>query len=214
MRILLAMIYLVALLFLSMFVAAVHNIYAYLIKQKKYKTWVLSIFYALVVLISVVRMTYAIFFFYERKNQELIGYIIKPILKINLGIVQCWMLVELSLRIQQSIKFTNMLKNQMNMNESLIQSGKNAETYSRKEQERTEQVLKYGRVIVIATLICEIVGIVIYFTVLDIDYDDPEYKRTIIKKWLKGTGIAFFVLAVLLSVCIVWLVNRLKKKRD
>ena len=75
-------------------------------------------------------------------------------------------------------------------------------------------VLKYGRIIVIATLICEIVGMVIYFTVLDIDYDDPVKKRAIIKKWLKGTGIAFFVLAVLLSVCIIWLVNRLKKKRD
>ena len=37
---------------------------------------------------------------------------------------------------------------------------------------------------------------------------------SVIKKWLKGTGIAFFVLAVLLSVSIIWLVNRLKKKRD
>ena len=93
----------------------------------------LSIFYALVVLIGLVRMTYAIFFFYERKNQELIGYIIKPILKISLGLVQCWMLVELSLRIQQSIKFTNVLRNQSNMNESLMQMTEgNAETYSRK----------------------------------------------------------------------------------
>ena len=63
-------------------------------------------------------------------------------------------------------------------------------------------------------MICGIVGIVIYFAVLDIDYDDPKQKHAIIKRWLTGTGIAFFVLAVLLFVCIIWLVNRLKKKRD
>ena len=33
-------------------------------------------------------------------------YMFAPILNINLGVVQCWMLIELSLRIQQNISVT------------------------------------------------------------------------------------------------------------
>ena len=66
------------------------------------------LFYFLTVVLTGLRIYYAIWFFQQRTDQHLFLPILTPIVKINIGLVQCWMLYELSLRVQQSIRLSNL----------------------------------------------------------------------------------------------------------
>lgn len=82
---------------------ASYNIWAFLIKQQKYKTWPLLVFYVLAILLSISRLYYSFWYFYVQYSYGIIGHLSKPILVINLGVVQCWMLFELSLRLKENL---------------------------------------------------------------------------------------------------------------
>ena len=96
---LVVLIYISILLFLTQLGLAIYNTWAFLIKQKKYKILPLLIFYVLVILLSISRICYSFFFFREYFNYRIINFLLKPIILINLGLVQCWIIYELSLRI-------------------------------------------------------------------------------------------------------------------
>ena len=85
---------------------ALYNSWAFLWKQKKYETVPLLMFYIVLILLATIRVYYSIFFFYGYKSYDYIGYLMKPILTINLGVTQCWILFELAVRIDQNIKLT------------------------------------------------------------------------------------------------------------
>ena len=63
-------------------------------------------FYIVIILLALVRMYFSLFYFYERTHAAYFGDLMKPILNLNLGVIQCWILLELALRINESIKFT------------------------------------------------------------------------------------------------------------
>ena len=96
---LVAVIYLTTVLFICELALAIVNTWAFVIKQKKYKTWPILIFYILAICSSIMRIYGSFWFFYIYTESEIFGYLFNPVLAIDLGVVQCWMLIELGLRI-------------------------------------------------------------------------------------------------------------------
>ena len=63
-------------------------------------------FYIFVIILALVRIYFCLWFFYGRMQLDYVGYLFKPIVNLNLGLTQCWILFELALRISESIKHT------------------------------------------------------------------------------------------------------------
>ena len=105
-NILVFVIYLVAFLFFCQLLIALHNIWAFLIKQQKYKTSPLVVFYVIAVLLTLTEIYYSIWILYESVNKIFFAYEFKPILMINMGLIQCWIMLELSLRLKLNIRIT------------------------------------------------------------------------------------------------------------
>mgnify|MGYP000875634176 CR=1 FL=1 len=95
-----AMIYFASLLFLCQLTLAIHNIAVFVVKQKKYKTVLLPIFYGQVLLLTAMRLYASLFAFEAQKQLNIVEFIYIPLLNINLGIVQCLILFELSIRVK------------------------------------------------------------------------------------------------------------------
>ena len=103
MRGLVATIYLVTALFLVQLGLSCHNVWAFLIRQKKYKTTPLLVFYILTIMITISHIWYTLFVLRAVTLNNIFDEF-APFLKINLGLVQCWIFFELSLHIHKSIK--------------------------------------------------------------------------------------------------------------
>ena len=97
--------YLSVILYILMLAMTGHNIWVFLIKQKRYKTTgPLVLFYFLAVLIGLLRFYFSLFYFAVLIDFNVIVILLEPILKIFLGVVQCWITVELAIRIQYELK--------------------------------------------------------------------------------------------------------------
>ena len=86
---------------------AIHNSYAYLFKQKKYKNLPLLVFYVLTFLLTGFRIFFNIFTFGNALNENIFVIFMMPLMKINLGINQCWTLNELAMRVNLSLKVSD-----------------------------------------------------------------------------------------------------------
>ena len=109
--------YFSAALFLGMLFLALYNSWAFLWKQKKYKTIPLLMFYIVVIALAIMRVYFSIWYFYGLYlDADFFGSLMKPVLNLTLGLIQCWILLELALRINLNIKltkhFTNIAANQ------------------------------------------------------------------------------------------------------
>ena len=71
-NIIVAILYLSTILFLCELAMAGYNICAFLIKQKKYKTLPLTIFYALTVWLMFMRIYYSLFFFTIIEEKDIV----------------------------------------------------------------------------------------------------------------------------------------------
>ena len=92
--------YLSVILYILMLAMTGHNVWVFLIKQKRYKTTgPLVLFYFLAVLIGLLRFYFSLFYFAVLIEFNMIVILLEPILKIFLGVVQCWITVELAIRI-------------------------------------------------------------------------------------------------------------------
>ena len=96
------LIYVACFLLTLQMVLTLYNCWAFLYKQQKYKTLPLLLFYVLTMLLTIGRIAYDIMQFGYLFEQYVIPTML-PILKINMGLIQCWMLYELSLRVKQSM---------------------------------------------------------------------------------------------------------------
>lgn len=97
--------YLSVILYILMLAMTGHNVWVFLIKQKRYKTTgPLVLFYFLAVLIGLLRFYFSLFYFAVLIEFNMIVILLEPILKIFLGVVQCWITVELAIRIQYELK--------------------------------------------------------------------------------------------------------------
>ena len=101
--------YTISTLFILQFAAALYNSWAFLLKQGKYTMRPLLIFYLLTVLLCIIRVYYTMWLLAAVSTEVIVGFLLPPIIKINMGIHLCWSMLELSLRIKQSIKITELM---------------------------------------------------------------------------------------------------------
>ena len=83
----------------------------------------------------------------------------EPILKINLGIVQCWMIMEIALRIRQDL----MMHDQKQMQPASL---KNIDCF-----------IKYGRKAMIYSIIFETTAIMVFLLTLQIKTNEVMDRR-------------------------------------
>ena len=86
-NILVAIIYISTLLYVFELLVALYNIKAFLIKQRKYKTVPLLLFYILTVWLCIMRIYYSVWYFSIWIDAEILGGSLKNVLKINIGLV-------------------------------------------------------------------------------------------------------------------------------
>ena len=110
MNIIVASIYFATFCFTCELVMALTNTWMFLIRQRKYKTRPLLAFYILAISLAATRIYTCIFKFFLKESNEIFGELFPPILKLNLGAVQCWILFELGVRIHLNIRLTERLK--------------------------------------------------------------------------------------------------------
>ena len=96
--------YIFFVLYLCELTIALNNTWQFLIKQNKYKTWPLLWFYLLTMWLSLSEAYSSIFMFYILDQEEIYGLAMRPMIKLNMGVIQCWMLVELALRITDDLR--------------------------------------------------------------------------------------------------------------
>lgn len=116
----------------------------------------------------------------------------EPILKINLGIVQCWMIMEIALRIRQDL----MMHDQKQMQPAKL---KNIDCF-----------IKYGRKAMIYSIIFETTGMMIYILMLQIESDEASDRRLVIDRDFGAIGWSFLVLGLVLFFSVSLLFKRLK----
>ena len=99
--------YLSMILYILMLSMTGHNVWVFLIKQKRYKTTgPLVLFYFLAVLIGCLRFYFSLFYFQVLIEFNIIVILLEPIVKLFLGVTQCWITVELATRIRYELKIT------------------------------------------------------------------------------------------------------------
>ena len=74
-------------------------------------------FYILTIWLAGMRLITSILYFRSIVEQDLFGFNLNPILKLNIGLVQCWMLFELGLQVTLSIKMTEYLQKNVHSEE-------------------------------------------------------------------------------------------------
>ena len=63
-------------------------------------------FYILTIWLAIMRIYNNFFFLFIITEKEIFGFLLETILKLNIGAVQCWILVEIGLRITLNIQLT------------------------------------------------------------------------------------------------------------
>ena len=118
--------------------------------------------------------------------------------------VQCWTLVELGLRVKESIDITKILDDNTDADRgnsmNLIKN-------------KTEDIIKIGRTCIVIFITSTLTGLCIYFGIKTSNTDKKE-RSALIRESSDYISYCFFALSVLLVVCVIWLVALLKKKRD
>jgi len=92
--------YFCAFLFAIQFCTVIYNTYTFMLRKRRLDNLSIIGFYLLIVLLTSLRFYYCMWFLYERANQHVTTLLLVPIVKINMGFVMCWMLLELSLYIE------------------------------------------------------------------------------------------------------------------
>ena len=102
--------YFSTLCFICELIMALTNTWMFLIRQRKYKTRPLLMFYVLTIWLVAMRVYSSFFFLLLMIESDLFGDLLIPILKLNIGLVQCWILFELGLRVTLNIRQTEILQ--------------------------------------------------------------------------------------------------------
>ena len=89
---------------------AIMNTWKFLIRQRKYKIWPLLMFYILTICMSSMRIYTSLFYFFYALEGDIVAYLLTPILNLNVGAVQCWILFELGLKVTLNIRLVESLQ--------------------------------------------------------------------------------------------------------
>ena len=131
------------------------------------------VFYILTVILTLFRIYFSFFYFYDIHHVDILGVLFKPVLKINMGLAQCWILTELSLIISESILYTK-TKQVSNVSESDHSA---AAVSIKSKKVTTELIIKRGRIFLVCFVTVEILAILVYFIYEDIKLDVEEKRK-------------------------------------
>ena len=137
-----------------------YNIRVFLIKQRRYKTGPLVIFYYLVVLLAILRLQWSIMYYWYLISFQYFPFLLEPVLLINIGIVQCWMILEIALRITQDLKLYEV---------QMRRDGRKEEQM--KKSLKIEKFIKYGRKVMIFIVLLETTLVIIWLSILSFSSD-------------------------------------------
>ena len=199
MRSIVAILYISIVCFLGELTLAIYNTWKFLIKQRKYKTWFLLLFYVLTISLVLSRIYYTICFFWVIEEKELFGHLLKVIIKINLGVVQCWILFELGLRITLDIR-------QMRQSTSSIDSGSRDRVIN--------NLIKYGRCCLLSLIIIELTSLIVFLGVETAVLRTSQERNQLLNRWVNWCAWCFFSLSLFLIGSVAFLIYSLYKKRD
>ena len=93
-----------------------------------------------------------------------------PILKVNMGLSQCWIVIELALRIRLTTTFSELPKKKFDQSTASVELlntqnsiGPDPTIIYNTEAQTTEKVIKRGRWCIITFITFNLVGFYIYF---------------------------------------------------
>ena len=203
------LIYIATSIYLCQFAMTIYNTYAFLYKQKKYKTVPLLIFYILTYLLTIFRIAFVILTLGNKLNEIIFLNFAMPLTKINMGFNQCWTLVELAIRVHLSLKLGRQEEFlELQYNETQYNEGQLSQL-----QMKYEWWMSLGRriITVFVALLC-ISGL----TFLAVEQATLVYQERLDFKWIGDTITAYscYFAFVLLTASVTILINRLIKVRD
>lgn len=95
--------YLVILAFTGILVLAVSNFWLIFVQQKKYGNTTLLMFYVLTITAIVLRVETLITFWIANLESRYFTSTVQPVLKLNVGLITAWTVLELTMRVEQGI---------------------------------------------------------------------------------------------------------------
>ena len=200
------LIYLSTAIFFGQLALAGYNSYAFLYKEEKYKTVHLLVFYILTFILTGLRIFYNIAFYANLVNEYVFSMLGMPIVKINMGLNQCWMLLELSMRVKLSIQLAS-------SEPFAPESDSFNDTRHRDLVNSTERKIRIGSRIVVVSIAVNLIVIFAYLGYRQVTFDVSE-RAHLMGDWDAVVGVLLFVLFALLLVCVLTLIWRLKQVRN
>ena len=97
MAIFIAQVYLMTLTYVVMFFFCLHNLLKYVIKERRYKNLPLLFSYILAMLVTLMRICYFTFYYHFFFDIGFIFNFMPAILKLSIGILQGWIMIELAM---------------------------------------------------------------------------------------------------------------------
>ena len=122
------------------------------------------ILYILAICLAAMRFYTSFFYFFIAVRYELFGLELTPILKLNLGLVQCWILFELGLKVTINIRMTESLK------QSIVGQEEQEVAQPQFESNGIQNInnlIKYGRCFMMVAIPIEFVSFMIYFGIVE-----------------------------------------------
>ena len=95
--------YLVILAFTGILVLAVSNFWLIFVQQKKFSNTTLLMFYVLTITAIVLRVETLITFWISNLESRYFTSTMQPVLKLNVGLITAWTVLELTMRVEQGI---------------------------------------------------------------------------------------------------------------
>ena len=155
-------------------------------------------FYILTVILTLLHLQYMIWWFGEILNQWVFALVLMPVVKINMGFDQCWVMYELSLRVQENIQRCNSIESdQLNISKDssivLVEA-------------KTERIIKKGRRLITAFIVLNLTAISSYLIWVEVTHD-PEGRKKIATETYYIIAPSLMVLFFILLVNVIWLIK-------
>ena len=141
-------------LFVAMLVLALVNVWRILIRLKKYKVVPMTMFYIFTVLNILTRLLYLVFSLTNVYGVFIVGAIVmQPVFRLSAGLIQSWMMLELTLRIRQSITIDQQV---------LRGSPLKQNNGSRTGENKIDSAITLGRIASVTLIVTGVIAVSIY----------------------------------------------------
>ena len=147
----------------------------------------MALFYFYAFLLTLTRLFFTIFIFYEFIEYFFAVFIMMPVFKISIGLLQCWIMLELSFRINEYILLSKNIPFDL---------------------QRTTKVIKWGR-ICITIFLCSLTAAAVILMTFENMLLDEEGRKKFIIATDQYTAYCCYVMFVLNLAFTYYLITRL-----